>query len=322
MIISILVPAYNEQEVLESFYLRIRAVMDTLPYDFELLFINDGSTDNTYNILNKLRDGDNDISIIDLSRNFGKEIAMTSGLDHCNGDAVIIIDADLQDPPELIPELIAQWQAGYDVVYAQRESRKGETFIKKISAHMFYRFISSVSRVPIPKDTGDFRLMSRRAIDSLNRLREKQRFMKGLYAWIGYPQKAVLYHRDPRYAGNTKWNYFALWGLAVDGITSFSEAPLKIASFFGVFISFGALCYAIFVIIKTLIYGEAVAGYPSLMVVMLLLGGIQLITIGIIGEYIGRTFVESKNRPIYLIKKYEPSKKVLTLIPETKGVVE
>ena len=212
-------------------------------------------------------------AIIDLSRNFGKEIALSAGLDHARGEAVVVIDADLQDPPELIPKFIEKWQEGYDVVYARRTARDGETFIKKATAKLFYRFIQGVSRVKIPEDTGDYRLLSRRAVEALKQLRETHRFMKGLFAWIGYPQIAVNYRRDPRFAGSTKWNYWHLWNFAIEGITSFTINPLKIASYLGLTTSIVSFTYALFVIYKTLVFGEPVQGYPTLMVVVLFLGG-------------------------------------------------
>jgi glycosyltransferase involved in cell wall biosynthesis len=307
MLLTVIVPAYNEESVVETFYRRLREVLATLEMDSEILFVNDGSTDSTLQLLTGLRATDPGIGVIDLSRNFGKEVAMTAGLDHAAGDAVVIIDADLQDPPELIPELVSHWQKGYDVVYAQRTSRQGETFLKKITASAFYRLIQRISRVPIPQDTGDFRLMSRRAVDALHQLRETHRFMKGLFAWIGYPQRAVPYQRDPRFAGTTKWNYWKLWNFALEGITSFTEAPLKVATYMGLLTALIAFIYGAWVIFKTIMYGDPVAGYPSLMVVVLFLGGVQLVTIGIIGEYLGRTFSESKQRPLYFINSYHQS---------------
>ena len=301
MLISVIVPAYNEEIVIKSFYQKISSVLDSQSFDAEIIFVNDGSTDSTLEILLQLKELDFRIIIVDLSRNFGKEIAMTAGLDCCKGDAVVIIDADLQDPPELIPELILKWQAGYDVVYAKRISREGESPLKKLTSKTFYRILKHLSRVNIPEDTGDFRLMSRRAVNALNSLRERNRYMKGLFAWIGYPQIAVLYHRDPRYAGETKWNYYGLWNLAVEGITSFSTAPLKISTYMGLLTATGAFLYGIWIILKTLIYGDPVAGFPSMMAIILFLGGTQLLALGIIGEYLGRVFSESKQRPLYLI---------------------
>jgi len=307
MLLSVIVPVFNEEDVLEEFHKRTSQVLDTLPFETEILFVNDGSTDSTLELLTRRRNHDPRVAIVDLSRNFGKEVAMTAGLDHSSGDVVVVIDADLQDPPELIPELVKHWQDGYDVVYARRSSRRGETPLKQFTARIFYRIMQRVSRVPIPQDTGDFRLMSRRAVDSLGRLRETHRFMKGLFAWIGYPQKAILYQRDPRYAGETKWNYWKLWNFAIEGITSFTEAPLKLATYLGLFTALGAFVYGAWVIFKTIVYGDPVAGYPSLMVVVLFLGGVQLVTIGIIGEYLGRTFSESKQRPLYFVNAYHQS---------------
>jgi glycosyltransferase involved in cell wall biosynthesis len=258
-------------------------------------------------VLRRLRGSDPRIAIVDLSRNFGKEIAVTAGLDHSQGEAVILIDADLQDPPELIPQLIEEWNNGYDVVYATRISRDGESRIKKATADLFYRVINQISRVKIPADTGDYRLLSRRAVDALGKLREQHRFMKGLFTWIGYPQKGVPYHRESRYAGTTKWNYWNLWNFALEGITSFTIGPLKMATYLGLATAIAAFVYAGVIVAKTLLYGDPVAGYPSLMVVILFLGGVQLITVGIMGEYIGRMFDESKQRPLYFINAYEPA---------------
>jgi len=301
VLLSIIVPVYNEDDVIKIFHQKTSSVLDSQSFDAEIIYVNDGSTDSTLEKLLQLKEVDSRIIIADLSRNFGKEIAMTAGLDYCKGDAVVIIDADLQDPPELIPELILKWQAGYDVVYAKRISREGESALKKLTSKVFYRILKHVSRVTIPEDTGDFRLMSRRAVNALNSLRERNRYMKGLFAWIGYPQTAVLYHRDPRYAGESKWNYYGLWNLAVEGITSFSTAPLKISTYMGLLTATGAFLYGIWIIFKTLIYGDPVAGFPTMMAIILFLGGSQLLALGIIGEYLGRIFSESKQRPLYLI---------------------
>lgn len=307
-LLSVVVPAYNEQEVLPEFHKRLSDVLKSMSVNAEIVYVNDGSTDNTLAVMHSLRDSDPRVGIVDLSRNFGKEIALTAGLDHAKGDAVVVIDADLQDAPELIPEFVKHWADGYDVVYAKRISRDGESLMKKASAFAFYRLIQKISRVRIPEDTGDYRLLSRRAVDALKQLREQHRFMKGLFAWMGFPQKEVQYRRDPRYTGQTKWNYWRLWNFALEGITSFTIAPLKLATYLGLVIALGAFMYAGVIIYRTLIYGNPVAGYPSLMTVMLFLGGIQLITIGIIGEYLGRVFDEVKQRPLYLLKGYEPSR--------------
>ena len=286
--LSIVVPAYNEQEVLPQFHRRLAAVMRALPNAWDVIYVNDGSKDGTLETLVNLRRQNQEVAIIDLSRNFGKEIALTAGLQHATGDAVIVIDADLQDPPELIPALIAGWRdEGYDVVYAQRLARDGESWVKKASAYLFYRLMQRVGTVSIPQDTGDFRLLSRRAVDALLALREQHRFMKGLFAWIGFRQLAVSYRREPRFAGKTKWNYWRLWNFAIEGLTSFTTMPLKIASYLGILVACVAVMFASFIIYKTLVYGDPVAGYPSLIVTILFLGSVQLIALGVIGEYPG-----------------------------------
>ncbi|MCK5241996.1 glycosyltransferase family 2 protein [bacterium] len=305
VVISIVVPTYNEEEVLGEFHRRLSAMLATLPERVQILYVNDGSTDGTRILLRNFGEKDPRVAILDLSRNFGKEIAMTAGLDHASGEAVIIIDADLQDPPELIPELIKHWRDGYDIVYAKRIARDGESAVKKLTASFFYWIMQNIGRVTIPADTGDFRLLSRCAVAALKQLREQHRFMKGLFVWIGYPQKAVHYRREPRYAGKTKWNYLRLWNLALEGITSFTIMPLKISTYIGFVTALGSLAYGIIIIFRTLFFGNPVPGYPSLMVVILLLGGVQLITMGIMGEYLGRIFNETKNRPLYFLKDYD-----------------
>jgi polyisoprenyl-phosphate glycosyltransferase len=306
--LSVVVPAYNEEEVLPVFHERLSAALSGLGLEYDIVYVNDGSTDRTPEVLAALRERDARVALVDLSRNFGKEIALTAGLDHAGGDAVVVIDADLQDPPEFIPKLVEQWNAGYDVVYAKRTAREGETFLKRATAHGFYRVMQRMSHVKIPEDTGDFRLLSRRAVESLKRLREQHRFMKGLFAWIGYPQVAVPYRRDPRKAGQTKWNYWRLWNFALEGITSFTTGPLKLATYVGLATALGAFVYGIVIIVKTLLFGNRVAGYPSLMAVILFLGGIQLLSIGVMGEYLARTFDETKGRPLYLVNGYHRSR--------------
>jgi glycosyltransferase involved in cell wall biosynthesis len=299
--LSVVVPAYNEEEVLPYFYERLAKVMDSLTPRWEVIFVNDGSTDRTLQVIQDLRRRHTSVAYVDLSRNFGKEIALTAGLDHATGDAVIVIDADLQDPPEVIPQLVQGWLEGHDMVYAQRVTRDGETIAKKATASLFYRLLRRISDVPIPVNTGDFRLLSRRAVTALGQLREHHRFMKGLFAWIGFPQKAVPYHRDARRAGQTKWNYWRLWKFGLEGITSFTVTPLTYATYLGLLTAGAAFSYGLWTIYKTIVYGDPVQGYPSLMVVIAFLGGVQLITLGIIGEYLGRIFNESKHRPLYLI---------------------
>jgi glycosyltransferase involved in cell wall biosynthesis len=305
--LSVVVPAFNEEKVLQEFHRRLSNVLESVSGKTEIVYVNDGSTDSTLKLMKSLREKDHKIAIIDLSRNFGKEIALSAGLDYARGEAVVVIDADLQDPPELITELIKHWMEGYDVVFAKRTLREGETVLKKTTASIFYRLLRSISSIKIPEDSGDFRLLSRRAVDSLKLLKEQHRFMKGLFTWIGYPQKAVTYHRDSRYAGETKWNYWRLWNFALEGITSFTIGPLKAASYLGLGTAFLAFLYALFIIYKTLVYGEPVRGYPSLLVIILFLSGIQLIALGVIGEYIGRIFNETKRRPLYFVNNYLPS---------------
>ena len=306
-LLSVVIPVFNEAPVLEACYQRLVAATGSLSMRLEFVFVDDGSSDGSVQLLTDLRSRDARIALVELSRNFGKEVALTAGLDHAAGDAVIIIDADLQDPPELIPDFVAAWQEGYDVVYGQRASRAGESWLKLKTASWFYRVMNALSDVPIPNDTGDFRLLSRRAVGALGELREKHRYMKGLYAWIGFPQKALRYHREPRAAGETKWNYWRLWNFALEGITSFSTAPLRFATYLGAVTSLAAFLYAIFVLFRTLILGNPVPGYPSLIVIMLFLGGVQLLCLGIIGEYLGRTYGESKSRSLYFTKGYHPA---------------
>ena len=306
-LLSVIVPAYNEAEVLPEFHRRLSQTLRGLDLNSEIIYVNDGSQDATADILYSLRNVDPSVAIIDLSRNFGKEIAMTAGLDHTSGDAVVVIDADLQDPPELIPELVKYWREGYDDVYARRSSRDGENFIKRATAHLFYRLLRALSNIDIPPDTGDFRLLSRRAVDSLKQLREQHRFMKGLFNWVGFERKEILYKRDPRSAGTTKWNYWRLWNFALEGITSHTTIPLRFASYLGFVVALFAFIYALFMVYDKLVHGNPVAGYPSLLVTMLFLGGVQLITLGVIGEYLGRMFDESKNRPLYFVKKFIPA---------------
>lgn len=308
-LISLVVPAYNEADVIQFFYDRMYKLFDSLPdYCFEMIFVNDGSQDQTQSIIEQLALQDNRIACISLTRNFGKEIAMTAGLDHAKGDAMIIIDVDLQDPPELIVTFIEEWQNGYDIVYARRTAREGETWLKIFTAEMFYKVMDKVSgRIKIPQNTGDFRLMSRRSVDALLQLREHHRFMKGLYAWVGFPSKAIDYRRDPRAAGASKFNYWSLWNFALEGITSFTVAPLKIATYLGLLTSLSAFIFGLFIIIKTLLWGDSVQGFPTLMVTILFLGGVQLFFIGVMGEYLGRIFGETKQRPLYLILSYIPS---------------
>jgi len=308
-LLSVVVPVYNEFPVLGEFHQRISKVMSATGIDYEIIYIDDGSTDDSTALLIRLRDDDPAVAVIELSRNFGKEVALSAGLDHANGDAVIIIDADLQDPPELIDDFLREWRNGYDIVYGRRTDREGESWLKITTAKWFYRIINRLSDVEIPRDSGDFRLISRRALDALVSLRETHRYMKGLYAWVGFPQKEVPYLRQARAAGETKWNYWRLWNFALEGITSFSDVPLKMSTYLGVLTSSAAFLYGLYFLVRTIVLGNPVPGYPSLILVVLFLGGVQLICLGIIGEYLARTYNESKSRALYFVKGYHPSRK-------------
>jgi glycosyltransferase involved in cell wall biosynthesis len=303
--ITLLIPAYNEEVVLDALFERLDALAKTeKKYIFEFLFVNDGSRDGTLEIIKKQAEKDNRVSYINLSRNFGKEIAMIAGIDHVQGDAMVIIDADLQDPPELISEMITFWEEGYDDVYARRKSREGETWLKKKTSTAYYQVLQSSTNIPIQVDTGDFRLLSRRCIDALRQFRESQRNTKAMFSWIGYKKKEIFYDRDPRLAGETKWNYQKLINLAIDGITSFTTAPLRIATMTGLVISVSAFIYIAYLLIRPLFGVSTGAGYSSTLAIILFLGGAQMLFLGIIGEYVGRIFNETKNRPLYLIEEY------------------
>ena len=304
---SVVVPCYNEALGLSEFHQRLSAVMNKIGRSWEVVYVNDGSADATLACMEALQAADPHVGLINLSRNFGKEIALTAGLDHAHGEAIIVIDADLQDPPEVIPELVAVWDEGIDMVYAQRRAREGETWLKKFTAEQFYRFMQRLGGVRLPPNTGDFRLLSRRSLDALLQLRETHRFMKGLFAWVGFPSQAVLYDRAPRHAGSSSWNYWRLWNLAVEGITGFTLMPLKIATYLGLAVAVFALGFGGQLIVRTLLFGNQVPGYPSLMAVVLFLGGVQLMTLGVIGEYLGRVFNETKQRPLYLLERTRPS---------------
>lgn len=306
-LLSVVVPVYNEQAVLPEFHKRLSAVLETFGTAVEIVYINDGSSDESEAVLRRLRQTDAHVAVLELSRNFGKEAAMTAGLEYAAGDAVIIIDADLQDPPELIPQLVAAWREGNDVVTYRRLKREGETLFKRFCAHSFYRLLNRLSEIAIPVDVGDFRLMSRRAVDALVQLPERNRYMKGLFAWVGFPQKELTYERPARMAGYSQWSFLKLLGLALDGITSFTWAPLRLATVMGAIVAVGALVAGGLIVVKTLLYGNPVPGYPSMMCVVLFLGGMQLLAIGIQGEYLGRLFNESKQRPLYLLKSVQPA---------------
>lgn len=307
--ITIIIPAYNEEESLPFLYERLNKLMEIeASYEFELLFVNDGSKDKTLEMLKELRQYDKRVSYVSFSRNFGKETAMIAGLDYATGDAVIFIDADLQDPPELIPELIKYWEEGYDDVYARRRTRKGETFLKKFTSKMYYKVLQSLTRVEIQKDTGDFRLLDRRCVNALRRMRESQRCSKSMFSWIGYKKKEVLYDRDPRIAGTTKWNYGKLIDLAIDGITSFTTSPLRISTYISIPTFMAFVIYLIYVIIKCIHLNVFVQAFQAIILINLFFFGVVILLIGIIGEYLGRIFNETKNRPLYFVDEYNGMK--------------
>lgn len=300
--LSVVVPMYNESENVETFYARTRAVLDALGLSWEIVCVDDGSRDDTLARLIALQRADPRIKVLELSRNFGKEIALTAGIDAAIGDAVVPIDADLQDPPELIGEMVARWREGYDIVYATRIEREGESWLKRTTATGFYQLMTRLADVDMPANTGDFRLMSRQTVDALKLLRERNRFMKGIFAWVGYRQYRLEYRREPRHAGSSKWSWWRLLRLAIEGFTSFSTAPLQLATWLGLAVSAMAFAYAVHRIVYTLVTGIDVPGYASLLVTILFLGGVQLITLGIIGEYVGRIYQEVKQRPLYLVR--------------------
>ena len=309
--ISVIIPAYNEEESLPMLYDRMKKLMENMEnYEFEILFVNDGSKDKTINIIKQLRAEDKRICYVDFSRNFGKEIAMIAGLDYATGDCVIFMDADLQDPPELIPELVKYWEEGYDDVYAKRKSRKGETWLKKFTSKMYYKVLQHLTRVEIQKDTGDFRLLDRRCVNALRKLRESQRNTKSMFSWIGYKKKEVLYDRDPRIAGKTKWNYIKLVDLAIDGITSFTTSPLRLSTFIAIPTFIVLFVYFGYVIVKCFVVHEAIQAFQAIILLILFFSGIQILLFGIVGEYLGRIFNETKNRPLYLVNEYNDEKEM------------
>jgi len=302
-LLSILVPMYNEADVIPQFFSTIRQVLEPLDLDHEIICVNDGSRDSTLALLTEMAEQDPCVKVVSFSRNFGKEAAMTAALDYSAGDAVIPIDADLQDPPELIEEMVARWREGYDVVQAKRVSRQSDSFIKRQTARWFYHLFNRMSETAIPENVGDFRLMSRRVVEAIKKLPEKDRFMKGLFSWPGFHTATVEFVRRPRVQGDTKFNYWKLWNFALSGIASFSTLPIRIGTYLGLLIASVSFCYGFYIIVKTLIYGRDAPGYASIMVVMLFLGGVQLFFMGLMGEYIGRIYKEVKDRPLYLVER-------------------
>ena len=307
--ISILIPCYNEEKSLPMLYPELVKLMDGNPaYDWELMFVNDGSTDGTLMELQRMRQQDLRVNYVDLSRNFGKEAAMLAGFDYVTGDCMVILDADMQHPPTLIPEMIKWWEQGYEDVYAKRKSRGRESWLRKRLSLMFYKLLQRASRFEVLQDVGDFRLLDRKCIDALKKMRESERYTKGMYSWIGFKKKEVEFTQGDRVAGTSSWSYRRLFSFALDGITSFTTAPLRISTIVGFVVSLCAFIYMIYVFIKALIWGDPVQGYPTLVVLILFLGGIQLLSLGIIGEYIGRIYNETKNRPDYIVREFNGDK--------------
>lgn len=320
--LSLLVPIYNEAPILDRFFERVLPILAGLGLDWEIVCVDDGSKDRTLERLWHWHGREPRIKVIGLSRNFGKERALTAALDHASGDAVIPMDVDLQDPPELIPRMVDLWRQGFDVVNAIRSRRDGDSLVKRTTARLFYRLINHLSEVEIPRDAGDYRLLSRRVCEVLRSMRESHRFMKGLFAWVGFPTTAIYFERAPRSGGVTKWNYWRLWNFALEGITAFSTLPLKLASYLGLLTASLSFLYASFLVVRTLIFGEPVKGYPSLMTAILFFGGVQLIFIGVIGEYVARIHEEVKGRPIYVIdslRGFEGTESPLPVEPRGQG---
>jgi len=317
-LISVIVPCYNESEAIQHFYRSIISLFDALPQvRFEVVFVDDGSTDDTLQKLTAIVGLDERFRVVELSRNFGKEAALTAAIDHARGDAIIPMDADLQDPPEVVEDLIAEWQRGAEVVLARRVDRQSDSFLKRKTASMFYRLHNRLSAIKIPEDVGDFRLMDRVAVEALRLLPERQRFMKGLFAWVGFKTVTVDYTRQARAAGTTKFSGWKLWNFAIEGITSFSAAPLKIWTYVGGVGAIASLSYAFFIVVRTAIKGVSVPGYASLFVAVLFFGSLQLIGIGVLGEYIGRIYMESKARPTYLVRRcYEARSEARPVRPD------
>ncbi|RJX37866.1 glycosyltransferase [Paenibacillus pinisoli] len=302
---SVIVPMYNEEEVIEHTYGKLKEVMDRADGGYELIFVNDGSKDRSVELVKSFSVKDPNVRLIDFSRNFGHQIAITAGMDYAKGDAVVVIDADLQDPPEVILDMIAKWKEGYEVVYGRRLKRKGETIFKKLTALAFYRLLRSMTNVDIPLDTGDFRLIDRKVCDVLRGLKEKNRFVRGLISWIGFKQTSVEYVREERFAGETKYPLKKMISFALDGITSFSYKPLKIATYLGFFLSLGSFIYLLVVLYQRLFTDTTETGWTTIVALNLLFNGIILLLLGVIGEYIGRIYDESKNRPLYIVREFQ-----------------
>ncbi len=309
--ISIIIPTYNEEESLPFLYEKLNEIMAKMTnYDFEILFVNDGSKDRTIELIKSFREKDERYNYVDFARNFGQEVAMAAGIDYATGDCAIFMDADLQDPPDLIPEMVKHWEEGYDDVYARRRKRDGESFLKRFTSKMYYKVLQKITRVEIQKDTGNYRLIDRRCINALKQMRESERCLKSMFSWIGYKKKEVLFDRPPRVAGKTKWNYLKLIDLAIDGITSFTTSPLKIATYLAIptFIVLGM--YVIYIIAKCIVTHTFVQAFQAIILLILFFSGIQILLLGIVGEYLGRIFKETKNRPLYLVNEYNGIKEM------------
>ena len=320
--LTVVVAAFNEAEALPALHPRIAVVLDALADDGiegHVLYVDDGSRDRTWAVLDDIATVDPRVSLLRLSRNFGKEAALTDGLDRVIEGAAMILDADGQDPPELIPQFVAKWREGYDDIHGTRTERDGEGWLKRTTAHSFYRVMQRLSKTPIPADTGDFRLLSPRAVAALRQLRERHRFMKGLFGWVGFEQVAIPYHREARVAGKSKFNLWRLWNFALEGVTSFSTAPLRVATYLGVITAALAFVYALWIVVKAMFWGDPVAGWPTMMTVILLLGGAQLMALGVIGEYLGRLYEESKQRPLYLVDRWRPAAGVSSAVIGPEG---
>jgi glycosyltransferase involved in cell wall biosynthesis len=302
-LVSIVVPFHNEAENVEPLYRRLSGALNDRPFLWELVCVNDGSRDGTLAALVALGRRDHRVHVHDLSRNFGKEAALTAAVEQAHGDVIVPMDADLQDPPEVIPELVAKWREGYDVVNAQRSTRRHDSWPKRYTAHLFYRVINRLSSIDIPLDTGDFRLISHAVVEALRLMPERRRFMKGMFVWVGFPTATITYDRDGRHAGRSSWSYWRLWNFAIEGITSFSQVPLRVASYLGLGVAALSILYGVFLLLRTMLYGNLVSGYPSMMVAILFLGGVQLVALGVIGEYLGRIYEETKQRPLYIIRQ-------------------
>ncbi len=307
--ISLLIPAYNEEKSLDFLYERLRKLMDAeTSYEWEVLFINDGSVDNTLNKIKQIRTTDSRICYLDLSRNFGKEAAMLAGFDYVTGDCTIILDADLQHPPELIPGMLELWKSGYDDVYAKRITRGKESWFRKQFSLFYYKILQKTTRVEILENVGDFRLLDRKCVNVLKQMRESERYTKGMFCWIGFKKKEILFEQDERVSGESSWNFWSLLNLAIEGITSFTITPLRISTMIGLAVSVIAFIYMCIILTKTLIWGDPVQGFPTMMLTILFLGGVQLLSLGVIGEYLGRIFYETKNRPTYVAQEYNGNK--------------